>query len=82
MDSRCAETLDVLCFVFHIFHRIHPRALSSLELRFASIWQQKNNRALKYSTWIVCLALNLFIAIHTYRCTVHHLPHMDTANVR
>ena len=22
--------------------------------RFASIWQQKNNRALKYSTWIVC----------------------------
>eukprot|EP00435_Cladocopium_sp_Y103_P041078 s1845_g11.t1 len=21
---------------------------------FASIWQQKNNRALKYSTWIVC----------------------------
>ncbi|CAL1160619.1 unnamed protein product [Cladocopium goreaui] len=24
--------------------------------RFASIWQQKNNRALKYSTWIVCPA--------------------------
>ena len=26
--------------------------------RFASIWQQRNNRALKYHTWIVCLVLS------------------------
>ena len=36
--------------------KLQRRKSFATTCRFASIWQQKNNRALKYSTWIVCPA--------------------------